>query len=46
MACYPLEVVPSPVVTEPTALDRKEGMQFYKAAVSPAEYRGPMPRGE
>ena len=46
MACYPLEVVPSPVVIEPTALDRKEGMQFYQAAVSPAEYRDRMERGE
>jgi hypothetical protein len=46
MACYPVEVVPSPIVVEPTAPNRKEGMQFYRQSVSPQEYRDRMERGE
>lgn len=46
MACYPAEVVPTPVVFEPTPPDRKEGMQFYNAAISPEEYRDRMVRRE
>lgn len=46
LACYPHEVVPSPVVVEPAAPDRKQGVQFYKAAPSPEDYRARMRRGE
>ncbi len=46
MACYPAGVVPTPIVVEPTAPDRKQGMQFYKQAISPDEYRARKERGE
>ena len=39
MACYPADVVPSPIVVQPTAPDRKRGMRSYSEALSPDEYR-------
>lgn len=46
LACYPHEVVPTPIVVEPTAPDRKQGMQSYREAMSPGEYRTSAALGE
>jgi hypothetical protein len=38
LACYPLETVPSPIEVQPSSPDRKQGVEFYRAAQSPQEY--------
>ena len=46
LACYPLETVPTPVEVQPSSPDRKQGVEFYRAAISPEEYREDQLRGE
>ena len=38
LACYPSDAVPSPVIMEPVAPDRKQGMMDYREALSPEQY--------
>jgi reductive dehalogenase len=46
LACYPLETVPTPIEVQPSSPDRKQGVEFYRAASSPGEYREAMSIGE
>lgn len=46
LACYPAEAVASPIVVVPTAPDRKAGIVAYKKALSPADYKSRLARGE
>ena len=46
LACYPAEAVASPIVVVPTAPDRKSGIVAYKKALSPADYKSRLARGE
>jgi reductive dehalogenase len=39
LACYPPDITPPPVTDGPVAPDRKEGLERYRSAVSPADYR-------
>jgi reductive dehalogenase len=42
LACYPLETVPTPIEVQPSSPDRKQGVTYYRAALSPEEYRQQM----
>jgi reductive dehalogenase len=46
LACYPLETVPTPIEVQPSSPDRKQGVAYYRAALSPEEYRQQMSRGD
>ena len=46
LACYPLETVPTPIEVQPSSPDRKQGVEFYRAAVSPQAYRDKLSAGD
>lgn len=46
LACYPVDKVPSPIMVEPTAPDRKEGIETYRQMLRPDEYRARKQRGD
>ena len=46
LACYPLETVPTPIEVQPSSPDRKQGVAFYRAAMSPEEYLEQQSQGD
>lgn len=46
LACYPLEATPSPFDMAPKAMERKPGVERYRQALSPEQYRREMAGGK
>lgn len=45
LACYPVDVAPSPRQMAPTSLDRNQGVERYRQSLSPARYQEEMDAG-